>query len=196
MPYVDEFLKEGTITELESRSIHQKYLKPAVDYYAFNEYGITRLVSAGGGGENIRRYKCSYCNSCLFKFKRVGETDFFQLSTSKNDIITNRDKQTIGYSYQMFKPKSCNSLVSSKLIHIDTCQETRNEGESIHQPHIVLNHPTFKRLYKEKFGDNPIHTIHNMTADSTNELFKHFEDVTGCHFTKKQMWVSSHSPWQ
>ena len=99
-PYVDECLKEGTINELESRCIHQDYLKPAIDYYAFNEYGITSLVSAGGGNKNERRYKCLYCNSCFFKFKRVGETKFFQLKTSVDDILTSRDKQTIGYSYK------------------------------------------------------------------------------------------------
>ena len=185
LPYVDECLKEGTINELESRCIHQDYLKPAIDYYAFNEYGITSLVSAGGGNKNERRYKCLYCNSCFFKFKRVGETDFFQLKTSVDDILTSRDKQTIGYSYKKFKPKSCNSLVTTNYIHINECQKTKNEEGSIHHPHIVLNHPTFQRLYKEKFGENPIHTIHNMTADSTDALFTHFQDVTKCRLSKK-----------
>ena len=189
-PFVDEMFCHRTINELETRITHEDFVHKIAQLYAFHEYGITYLVSAGGGGsDKIRKYRCKFCISCVFPFVRLPGTKFFRLDSSDASTTGYRcetSDEVRGYHYSYYRPNSDANSSSNKFSHKDECKKiSAYDASSIINNHIVLNHPTFKTLYHKCYGDNPIHTIYSSNKEKTDNLLKQFERETKYHLRRR-----------
>lgn len=187
--FVNEMFCLGTINELESRIIHNDYVNEVAQLYAFHKFGITYLVSAGGGqSKNNKRYKCQFYGSCFFVFKRLPDTEFFRLDSEDYEPKYHKRgtlDEVIVYPYNYYKPKSDNNNSCNKLIHEDNCSMRGFDSNSITNVHLVLNHPYFKTCYHKTCGDNPIHAIYSSSTKKNDLLLEDFTKETGYHLHHK-----------
>ena len=158
-------------------------MKGPAKFTAWNEFRIYNLTSAGGGNCNEKIYFCNDCQSCFLSFRRIGRNSkYFRLQTEEQKVMRRNKGKINSKSYKKYRARSREVEDEAKLSHQETC--LGNHRNVILDPYIVLNHPTFKKIYKNEFPDDPIMTTHNITKIKVKKLFVRFEAESGFIFRK------------